>query len=184
MEGATTSHPMEPRNELIKAHSDQHPSAASQATTTATSTLAPNNVHSVSATKDDHPEPKKISYAAMVSNGRGPSKAVSADIRQVKCQVCMGQHDPYPARFSRVRGGHFMAVPKYLVEIPHKDLLTQIAATFPRMTSFIDWEKNDYHFSFASDEVLKKALDTPLVVNGFIVPTFEAPYIPWPCQKM
>ncbi|KAF9538079.1 hypothetical protein EC957_007268, partial [Mortierella hygrophila] len=87
-------------------------------------------VITVPRNKGTPPKPKKVSFAAMVSNGRGPSKAVFEDIRQAsERRVCMEQDVPYPVRFSKVRGGHFMAVPKYLAEIPHKDLLTQIAAT-------------------------------------------------------
>ncbi|KAF9089883.1 hypothetical protein BGX29_011807, partial [Mortierella sp. GBA35] len=46
------------------------------------------------------------------------------------------------------------------------------------MALFIDWEKNDYHIGFKSSEDLKEALDTPLVVNNYTVPTFPALYSP------
>lgn len=71
-----------------------------------------------------------------------------------------------------------MAVPKNLAVISHREPLTQIAATFPKMASFIHWEINDHHIGFKTAEDLREALDTPLVVNKYIVPTFAAPYRP------
>ncbi|KAG0248760.1 hypothetical protein BGZ95_007870, partial [Linnemannia exigua] len=134
------------RNDPIEAHSEQQDGAAPQATTTtstpaadnaplvgATSATdspapAPNGISASSATKDKPLPPKKISFAAMVAKGRGPSRATYADIRQAsERRVCMEQDAPYPARFSRVKDSHFLVIPKNLPEIPHKDLLDQIA---------------------------------------------------------
>ncbi|KAG0200259.1 hypothetical protein BGX33_011123, partial [Mortierella sp. NVP41] len=155
----------------MNVHSDRPPTARTQATSAA-SISATNNTPSVSSLK-------KVSFAAMVSKDRGPTKAVFADIRHAtERRVCMEQDAPYPVRFTKLKNEHCLALPKSFAEIPHKDLLSQIAVTFPKMALFIDWEKDDYHIGFKSSEDLKEALDTPLVVNNYTVPTFPALYSP------
>ncbi|KAF9119747.1 hypothetical protein BGW39_011953, partial [Mortierella sp. 14UC] len=63
-----------------------------------------------------------------------------------------------------------------LLSFPKPSLLRLIAFSFPKAGVVTDWEENDYHIGFFTPEVLKEALDTPLVVNNYIVATIEALY--------
>lgn len=149
---------------------------SSSATNPSATNLAATNLATTNpaATKPTDAAPKKLSFSDVVSNGRAPPKSAHATVRKVtEKRICMEQDAPYPVRFVRVKG-HYMAIPKTIPEISYQDLLRQLPITFPKMSQFGDMYEEDLCLGFDSAEDLEKALNTQLIVNNYVVPTFKA----------
>ncbi|KAF9908970.1 hypothetical protein EC991_009270 [Linnemannia zychae] len=78
-----------------------------------------------------------------------PSSAHSdqeADVSSTQATGQQATHSlqcPLKRPLRRAKSNHLLAIPKYLPEIPHKNLLAQIA-------TFIDWVKEDYYIGLHS----------------------------------